>query len=1750
MTTPDLSFLRDNNGGSPDQSPGGTPDLSFLAAGEEEPGTLTKSYRYIANLFKAAALSEMYSGGGGVGTALTMRRDMDDLIENPLTPEEYQQALANYQAQPSSVDINKDKIIRFFTTRPNNPLPKIMETLSQIKENPGDFAASLPAGIAEMVFRPLEIGFNADVTADGVTPYTPEQRADAIRNTIGDVVMIAATGGTTALARKKLLGGALTSAEIAEANALKAIATSNPTKLGTLARTITADVTGGAVGGIVQSGIQSAGDPDIIADMLINGVLMAPVGIAFDAVRGNYGPKALRAPIERARLAGELYNLHQIQALTNKSLPEFIGTLENLKSADNVADVIIRNITADDIGFSNPVLLTGISQEKIGELVLKSGYGQPLKTTKGFEIWQRTTTDNLNQVLLVPDYHPLTRESRINHDIFKHYGFVPGEVVIYKGKEHIFDGVITTTDHGVVNRHARLITEVGSPLDFVEFKALQRKSSFDYNPDALFAGREVTIKRNILDKSRGNLVIDNSPFIAELEAKIHRAIQSGGPIDLPLFRQDRGGRIPGTGTFYATTVRHAFLYGQDKSTFHVSRVRIDKPFIVNGGHKRLIDNLDNYFGRTKDENYWNSIHEYLSEARAEWFPEPDDPTFTPSNFLSDERLRYYEFAAPLVEKYGSFKAIPDSEFSNFKDAKIHITEAERKALYSAAKITYEKGSKPYVVHTYNPKRAQPITPQGVHPESGYQLMDKILARVLRRNGFDGIIYDKGFGQTEVVTYNATMKDRTIVKEGKTGFTLGDQLQQKYVLDQHFNEYFNSRFGQGYDATNFDFNKDLWEFADQRGILKSQFNAYRREISSRLAAKIKRDILDPDTVKELNEASNTLRRAETETIQQAKTRSQMLVEAANIANMLVDVHEGGAIALRDTKSGKIIQLFNSVEDAHKFVMDSGIPDAIGLVKGEIPTGITPPPNSGARVADWQFDPDKNGTNFFERIVNGFYSSAFAKYIVPVGEYMKSVDNMLGTDLYTSVFDPTQLGFRKYIAQVDGYRRTIEPLAKKIKGLSRAERELISEYRETRSEAELLKDGVVKGRKLTEAEIKHAQWLSDNNIDIKRVYEYRAERRQLDAWYEKNGGATEQMPDGSMQPKAYYLADLKELKAKYWADDNDINWKAVDLFDEIVRGPFAQAALYHVTKLADAKRFGTLSRAEFAKKHKLTPVQLEVAHALDSLYEVLAKEFGIDDNRYIIGYMNHYRDYGAGIVTHGADLGFGNTTEQKFLSELTRSGEINDYLRDPISAFEQYVVMGFKAKTKFFEAHAAAQEALDRNIRKLLQNGEVAIARSLKDRVGQYLHEINGRRALDKNTDAEVMTKTVAALNRAFPWLKIDKYFADRLTRAFLSASETAAQGLRPVAGVRDYVGVGMNYAVRFGFERARSALFIGLDDAAVQSLIDAGIIPDGPRTRANPQQALAEAGEIPTLNAMQLIDPAAIPTGVSTRIYGGLEAAAEIGLKGSLQDRAYKRAHAGVYVDTWKRTGDALSAYAGGKIGKEAAYKKIQIDAYDVSIQKHFDGLVEQGKYHDAARFLGRVTAAETVFTYGAAGHPFGWSSNFGRLFGQFGLWGTYQLRYLSRIYSQGTFKGIAARAARFAVILGASQLASKMTGIDFSSWFSTPGTLIPSGGPAFQIAGSLINATSTSEWERQKALAELRRFNPFHQFPSNLGQIYLPFSYAAEDWLRAYDMFYNERFNPVAALGQGAGFKQDLYRDKRSWMDEILGFSPQLKGER
>lgn len=1066
----------------------------------------------------------------------------------------------------------------------------------------------------------------------------------------------------------------------------------------------------------------------------------------------------------------------------------------------------------------------------------------------------------------------------------------------------------------------------------------------------------------------------------------------------------------------------------------------------------------------------------------------------------------------------------------FKDKfGLDLTDPEKSMIRAA----YERTSKV----TGSEKRHDP-----------YHLVDRAISSVLKKRGFDGIIYKRG-GEIVDLTRRTLLdmpKEKTTASFTRLGIINQESLRQKFYSDFVGEQVKDAQLE--YAKTPKDknligaddqpparladlvpaksFNELLDDYMSRKGIDPYEKDFLKQDFQKRLVKDLENagDL----SVEDQTVITNLRRRAEVSIIMDKNDKEfarqddvKNFHKAAKQHGIYIDEGEGNNFVLRDAESDKIMGRFTKVSDATRFINEGGQPKGIALDggggNGLIPTSDIQPTGEGPlRPNETPFIASPDG--WFGNITSTFNS--IADFLTPNREILIAYDNKFKTNLFQKIYDTTQVArARTNAAILPWYNRLkgIEAIGKKMK---MSERRIAGGYLETMNTEEALMHGGPGGRAINNVEEYYARAFANTGGDVKRAMQY---NREIDLW-------TKDHPNAKPEELAQYLVDVQDAMK---LDNKDM--QAASLHRTMLTQN--KGSIGAAVRLADIlNNGGGMNRDEYAAHHEMKPEHVAMAKQLEQFFKDAAPVFGIAPEHMLANYMTHARLYAKGDISGALNFfDTGNSSGNKeFYARMVRTGEVDAYELDPIRAAQRYIKAGFDAKM-FQDTLDQAKKDLNVELLKVPDDAQKEIKRVTE----RYLSDLQGNPgAGSKFTQVAVDHFTNSlGLNLS---LDVRKNVVNTISATF----EAAAQGFRIVAGIRDfYTGVSLYYA-RFGTVRTARMLKMGLTGLDEMT-----------------RHSLATEGITPTLSPVAFSTPTEFTStvlGRSTGLFGkALRGVADVGLKLSGQKDVYAVMHAGAYLDTWSMVGEQMRRYNKGEITLPEAYKNLSLESYHAPVANAFHDLIKAGKYDEAAQFLGRNTGSEQVGVFGLGNNPGGWNTNIGRIAGQFGSWSMWYRAHVMQMVSRGSYGYRAASVARLAATQAALAGVGSALGINFASWYlSGPSVadpfaawndvsnsdtpvrtalhkatvgMIPTGvmfggGPFVSALETINSATQGSGVEQKLAQNRMKSMLPWDGEKFNISHIWVPGSYFVNDLARAYSLTQSGATAPKPAL-QAAGFR-------------------------
>jgi hypothetical protein len=885
------------------------------------------------------------------------------------------------------------------------------------------------------------------------------------------------------------------------------------------------------------------------------------------------------------------------------------------------------------------------------------------------------------------------------------------------------------------------------------------------------------------------------------------------------------------------------------------------------------------------------------------------------------------------------------------------------------------------------------------------------------------------------------------------------------------------------------------------------------------------VVDPNTGALQRQAQSYLRRAS----RQDATR---LVHEANATGMYVDDRGAAGVTLRSLEDNEILGRFQTRSAAQEFVSASGKSktDATDLLGGN--GGAAPPDAAVAGGLNGGGQPGKNylapppmpGSWFGGRWIDAVrnWTNLNAPWYTMRSDWFTSVDKAFGTDFYNSVYYPLQKSKLASLAARNPHLEGLSAIQEVLKGVPVEEHPLVGQWIEAMN-ADEIRDHLLP-RPITAQEEQNAQFLHDNNVDIDKIYRYTRSRAALKDELETRTQQSQNDPSAQQSLTADHQTRLARLGATERMRPEDM--QAADMFDGVRKSNPAQAQLYPIVRLAEAlNQGGGLSREQFAQLHDMSPESTQAGGLLDDWYQNLAHTFGIPDAQRLSGYVNHFRNYGENPYVSesmlGPEMDRAGGDAGDFASKMIRSGEVSDYIDDPIASAFQYLHAGMNAlhlNEPLANARSAAVDELNK-IGRDFPGSRKSVARV----ANEYIQNIRGVPSSQETYMQDTYDYLMGSLG-----IPSNASFRGDVVNGWLSLTRSSLLGFKPELAMRDFTTFASMYYSRFGATRFANVLgqmFAKVDgQPAAVKLAQDGVVPG-----LSPVDVLSRE-EMIRLQSNQ---------GLTGRATDFLNKIGDAGLSISGQQNLYSRIHAGVYLETLSLARSSLALLSRDLVDKETAYRQIGLHTYDSPVRDGFDNLVTSGDFSGASDYLARVTSGETAAIHGLSNHPYMWGTPVGRIAGQFGMWSVWARNYMARLGANGDAGQAIGAMSRFAATQTAIFGAEKLLGFNLNKWYTLSGMLPRDLPPTIKLGASLGSLMGLRGQQNQKEAGK-----SWGDFFGQNGWSHALMGSAFHDYVDATNL--NDRgYNPFAVIGRGLGFQVD--QTQRSFLDDWTGTNPQTQ---
>lgn len=861
--------------------------------------------------------------------------------------------------------------------------------------------------------------------------------------------------------------------------------------------------------------------------------------------------------------------------------------------------------------------------------------------------------------------------------------------------------------------------------------------------------------------------------------------------------------------------------------------------------------------------------------------------------------------------------------------------------------------------------------------------------------------------------------------------------------------------------NLGFDQNFDKYAQMRGINPEDASVLKNEFINRVHDEIKTSL----PVEERSLYNKMLQDAEKVKTDIMDNGSDKLRSSAIQNNIYFEAKGAGVISLRDLVSNKEVGTFHSVSDAQTYLDNIGKPpDVVNLDgNGKIPPSASAPPKIPDNVGPLNPPP------------SGWLEKKYALWSTRLSfatanpTIFKGWDTLFKTNLHATVFNPVDVAAKLMDGKRSVWLKQLKIADDVLGKATKADREHVFNWMETRSIEEHEKFGGVGNKPLSPMEIALGKQLEF--VDLTNMYRYKNAMRSV-----KEGSPDFAKTDAAMKQQFNITPrEINALTLLGFAEKNQVTKISI-------------GSAVHYARLLQNPELA-LTRADYAKKFNLSPAQLQTGALLDKYFNGLSDVAGISKDKVLFNYITHARLYENGSLPDAiAKYALDKPTEE-FYAALNRTGELSEIERDPIRAALRYTNALFS--TLYLNpAINAAKDALKVELAKLPAGSGLKVERD----ASRYLSDVSHFPAEgDKYADA--------ALNHLAGniGVNVEKGIARKWVNGMNEVFTVAAQGARPWAGIRDFYSNTSKYFIKWGAKDTSEMLRLGAT-ADLDNLRQSGLIEN--YTQLGLNSAVDEA--------------ASALSNAGSRLRTTVDKTAHKAMQLSGQQMVNDMARAGAFLVTRNKVANMLVKLHGGTFGDmtkpetfQKAYHSVSLERYSPAVFQEFDRMVKVNKTEEAANYLGNQHIQETFGNYANANHPSGWNNNFGRLVGKFGQWSINHRDYVVSLASRGTRTQRLASLGRLAMTESAIAGAATLLGVNLSNFYSLPGMYFK-GGPAGDLFYTAYNAMFGRGMEQESAIRKITQLLPYDQVNDKIkGSIVVPFSFALTDLVDGLTMASN-----------------------------------------
>ena len=516
---------------------------------------------------------------------------------------------------------------------------------------------------------------------------------------------------------------------------------------------------------------------------------------------------------------------------------------------------------------------------------------------------------------------------------------------------------------------------------------------------------------------------------------------------------------------------------------------------------------------------------------------------------------------------------------------------------------------------------------------------------------------------------------------------------------------------------------------------------------------------------------------------------------------------------------------------------------------------------------------------------------------------------------------------------------------------------------------------------------------------------------------------------------------------------------------------------------------------ARNAGLNNQQIRALTQSRSLYDVAARELGLDESTYIKTYYSRIRNSEGKTPEQIRALLSDSPTairEFEFWARKQRTGELANLELDPTIVMNQYfralfrelevapheVRMAQMLELRVRDLPRAKQQEIIKNGLPNTDGTSFVLPKEVRDVGAEYMINIQGNYTAGFESARRFTTRMFEKLG-----MKGDPQVFDQLINTWLSIQYGAALGLRFATMNRNAMQNMWTMYTRVGGEFGAEAHKLAMELRGYNQAVEAGAI--------RPVTASVSMGDAIFDGLMR-----STPVTGSSPMSNALAASIRVGLRGGRVTRKWAEKFlipygSGDQVNRaiayhWQRLHSEkfLAQFNRGKISWDK-FLEDGLPFFSNSIKDDFRAIFDKEGRERALQFIGKQAADEAHFIYGTSASP-GWMQRpFGRLAGVFGQWPLWLSDLYFRRRAHATPTQQMMLGVRTLSLMGLVGNMGFQLGVDMYSWMA-PTSLQFGGGPTLDTAVQLKALVDAPIDRKQAAAVRLREQLGSLAFPGQL----------------------------------------------------------------